>query len=98
MPTIANMPLADLDVTFPSGKTKTIFMLRLLAQTQNAEMKAKHDMFLPGVAKLRPTVKALREDYELDYFFGGPVKTWKDCAVVMRHFYNLCNDHIKESR
>jgi hypothetical protein len=98
MPTVANLPGADLPVTFPSGKVKTIFMPRLLVQTQNAEMKAKHGVFLPNVAKLRPTVKALREEYELDYFFDGPVKTWADCALVMRHFYTLCNDHIEASR
>src|SRR3954469_16629515 len=97
MPTVANLPGADLDVTFPSGKKKTVFMLRLLVQTQNAEMKAKHGVFLPNVGKLHPTVKALREEYELDYFFDGPVKTWKDCALVMRHFFNLCNDHIEAS-
>jgi hypothetical protein len=98
MPTIGNMPGADLDVTFPSGKTKTIFMPRLLIQTANAEFKAKHGMFLPSVGKLHPTVKALREEYELDYFFDGPVRTWADCATVMRHFYNLCDEHIKASR
>jgi len=97
MPTVANMPGADLEVTFASGKTKTIFMPRLLVQTQNAEFKRDYGIFLPGVNKLSPTVKQLREEYELDYFFDGPVKTWKDCAAVMRHFYNLCDKHIKES-
>lgn len=98
MPTVANMPGADLDVTFPSGKTKTIFMPRLLTQVLNAEFKRDHGMFLPNVGKLHPTVKQLRDDYELDYFFDGPVKTWKDCADVMRHFYTLCDEHIKNNR
>lgn len=98
MPTIGNLPMADLEVTFPSGKVKTVFMLRLLVQTQNAEMKAKHGMFLPGVNKLRPTVKALEEEYELSYFFDAPVKTWKDAAAVMRHIYNLFTDHINAQR
>jgi len=98
MPTIANMPGADLPVTFPSGKVLTVNMLRLLVQTQNAEMKRDHGMFLPGVARLRPTVKDLRETYELDYFFDGPVRTWDDCAAVMRHFYNVCNDHMESAR
>ncbi len=97
-PTIGNMPAADLDVTFPSGETRTVNMLRLLVQTQNAEMKRDHGMFLPGVAKLHPTVKALREQYELDYFFDAPVRTWEDCAAVMRHFYNVCQEYIKEAR
>jgi hypothetical protein len=98
MPTIANLPAADLEVTFPSGETRTVNMLRLLVQTQNAEFKATHGMFLPNVGKLHPTVKALREQYELDYFFDAPVRNWKDCALVMRHFYNVCDQHIKAAR
>ena len=95
MPTVANMPGADLEVTFPSGKTKTVFMPRLLVQTQNAEFKRDHGMFLPGVAKLHPTVKALVEEYELDFFFDAPVRTWEDCAAVMRHVYTIFDNHIK---
>lgn len=97
MSTVANMPGADLDVTFPSGKTKTVFMPRLLVQTINAEWQAKYGMPYPHVAKLKPTIKQVREEYELDYFFDGPVRTWKDCAAVMRHIYNLFNDHINAS-
>lgn len=97
MPTVANLPGADLDVTFPSGKTKTVFMPRLLVQTQNAEFKRDHGMFLPGVNKLHPTIKALREEYELDYFFDAPVRTWEDCAAVMRHVFNTFDQHIKQS-
>jgi hypothetical protein len=89
------MPGADLEVTFPSGKTKTVFLPRLLVQCQNAEMKRDYDQFLPGIAKLRPTIKSMRDEYELDYFFDGPVKTWADCAAVMRHFYELCDTHIR---
>jgi hypothetical protein len=98
MPTIGNMPGADLDVTFPSGKVKTVNMIRMLVQVQNAEFKANHGMFLPGVNKLNPTVKALREEYELDWFFDGPVKTWEDCAAVMRHVYTVFDNHIKSSQ
>lgn len=97
MPTVANLPGADLDVTFPSGKTKTVFMPRLLVQTQNAEFKRDHGMFLPGVNKLHPTIKALREEYELDYFFDAPVRTWEDCAAVIRHVFNTFDQHIKQS-
>jgi hypothetical protein len=93
MPTIANMPAADLDVTFASGETRTVNLIRLLVQTQNAEAKARFGMFLPGVGKQHPTIGALRRDYELDYFFDSPVRTWKDAALVMRHFYNLCREH-----
>lgn len=98
MPTIGNMPAADLEVTFPSGKVKTVNMIRLLVQTQNAEFKRDHGFFLPGVNKLHPTVKALRDEYELDYFFDGPVRTWRDAADVMRHFHTVCTDHIREHR
>lgn len=98
MPTIGNLPGADLEVTFPSGETRTVNMIILLVECQNAEFKRDHGMFLPGVAKLHPTVKALREKYELDYFFDAPVKTWEDCAAVLRHFHTVCTNHIKESR
>ena len=96
-PTIANMPAADLDVTFPSQETRTVNMIVLLVQTQNAEMKAKHGMFLPGVAKMHPTIKSLREAYELDYLLGRPVRTWADAALAMRHFHGLCKQHIRDA-
>jgi hypothetical protein len=89
MPTVANLPGADLEVHFPSGKKKTVFLPRLLTQTINAEWQAEYGMPYPYVAKLRPTIKALREEYELDYFFDKPVRTWKDCAAVMRQIRNL---------
>jgi hypothetical protein len=95
MPAIASMPGADLDVIFPSGQTRTVNLIRLLVQTQNAEFKAKHGMFLPGVGKQHPTIRALREAYELDWFYDGPVRTWEDAAKVMRHFHDLCRQHIR---
>lgn len=98
MPTIGNMPAADLEVTFPSGEVRTVNMIVMLVETQNAEFKRDHGFFLPGVAKLHPTVKALREKYELDWFFDAEVKTWKDCAEVMRHAYTTFDNHIKASR
>jgi hypothetical protein len=98
MPTIGNLPAADLDVTFPSGETRTVNMIVLLVETQNAEFKRDHGMFLPGVNKMHPTVKALREKYELDYFFDAPVKTWSDCADVMRHIHTVFTDHINSQR
>jgi hypothetical protein len=98
VPTIGNLPGADLDVTFPSGETRTVNMIVLLVETQNAEFKANHGMFLPNVGKLRPTVKALVEKYELEFFFDGPVRTWEDCAAVMRHVYETFDAHIKASR
>lgn len=97
-PTVANLPGADLDVVFPSGKKKTVFMPRMLVQTQNAEFKRDHDMFLPTVGKLRPTVKELVAEYELDWFFDKPVRTWKDCADVMRHVYTEFTNHMESTR
>jgi hypothetical protein len=92
------MPAADLDVTFPSGETRTVNMIVLFAETLNAEFKRDHGMFLPGVNKMHPTVKALREKYELDYFFDAPVRTWSDCADVMRHIHTVFTDHINACR
>jgi hypothetical protein len=94
MPTIANMPAADVEVTFPDGTTKTVNMIRLLVQTQNAEFKAKHGMFLPGLNKLHPTVKALREEYE----FGDDVRTWAEAAEILRQFYDYLQAQIEEAR
>jgi hypothetical protein len=95
VPTIGNMPAADLDVTFASGNTRTVNVLRLLVQTQNAEFKAAHGVFLPGLAKLHPTIGALRQEYELDWFYDAPVRTWQDAALAMRHFHDLCLEHIR---
>jgi hypothetical protein len=97
MPTIGNLPASDLEVTFPSGDTRTVNMIVMLVETQNAEFKANHGIFLPNVGKLHPTVRALREKYELDWFYDQPVRTWKDCALVMRHVYNTFDEHIKQS-
>jgi len=94
MPTIGNLPGADVQVTFPSGETKTVNMLRLLVHTQNAEFKRDHDMFLPGVNKLHPTVKAIREEYELP----ASVKTWAEVAGLLRMFYKDLQAHIEQQR
>jgi hypothetical protein len=92
MPTIANMPAADIDVEFPSGTTRTVNMIRLLVQTQNAEFKAKFGMFLPSVGKLHPTIKALREEYEI------PAKTWDDAAKILRQMHNELTEIIRTYR
>ena len=98
VPTIGNLPGADLDVTFPSGETRTVNMIVLLVETQNAEFKRDHGVFLPGVGKQHPTVKAMVDKYELDYFFDAPVRTWKDCAAVLRHIHGYFTEHIRASR
>lgn len=93
MPTIANMPGADFSVIFPvSGETRNVNMIILLAETLMAEQMAE---FGACLAPNMRTIKQLREKYELDYFFDAPVRTWEDCAAVMRHFYTGCSDHIK---
>ena len=94
MPTIGNMPGADLPVTFPSGETRTVNMIVLLAETIDAEVMAKYGHHMAPNAR---TIKQLREKYELEYFFDGPVRTWKDCAAVMRHIHTVFTDHIKEN-
>ena len=81
MPTIGNLPGADVRVQFPDGKVRTLNLLRMLVHTQNAEFKAKHGMFLPSVGKLHPTVKALRDEYAIT------ARTWEDAATQMRAFY-----------
>jgi hypothetical protein len=93
-PTIGNMPAADLDVTFPSGETRTVNMIVLLAQVHYAEIKASTGL---AVAPNGPTIAALREAYELDWFYDGPVRTWEDAALVMRHFHELCQQHIRDA-
>jgi hypothetical protein len=94
MATIANMPGADLPVTFPSGETRNVTMIILHAEVLMAEQMAKFGFCQ---AQNMRTIKELREKYELDYFFDARVRTWKDCAAVMRHFYNVCDEHIKAS-
>lgn len=99
MPTIGNLPAADLEVTFPSGETRTVNMIVLLCETQNAEWHAKYGCAMPGVNKLPGiTVKKMSDKYELPYFFDGPVKTWEDCAAVLRHIHTVFTDHINTNR
>jgi hypothetical protein len=92
MPTIANLPAADVEVEYPSGERKVVNMIRLLVHTQNAEFKAKHGMFLPSVGKLHPTVKALREEYEI------PATTWEDAAYQLRAFHTMLTEAIADAR
>jgi hypothetical protein len=90
-PTIGNMPHADLDVVFPSGEMRMVNMIVLLSETLMAEQMAKFGFCQ---AQNMPTIKKLCEKYELDWFYDKPVKTWKDCAAVMRHIYTVFSDHI----
>ena len=95
MPTIGNLPGADVQVTFPSGATKTVNMIRLLVQVQNAEFKRDHGMFLPNVAKLHPTVKAIREEYEIP---AKVCRTWSDAAELLRHFHDDLREQIADHK
>jgi hypothetical protein len=90
MPTIGNLPGSDVQVQFPSGTVKTVNMIRLLVHVQNAEFKVAHGMFLPGVNKLHPTVKQMREEYELP----ATVRTWAEVAGLLRMFYTDLQEHI----
>lgn len=83
---------ADVNLIFPDGSERTINMLRMLVHTQNAEMKAKHGMFLPGVNKFNPTVKALRDEY------GIPARTWADAATQMREMHSEIREYIAKAR
>jgi hypothetical protein len=86
MPTIANMPAADvtLDLVDEAGEhlgTLNVNVIVLLATTQSAEFKARHGMFL---ARNMPTLAQLREKY-------APVitaRTWADAAEQLRGLYN----------
>jgi hypothetical protein len=92
-PTIGNLPGADLPVTFPSGETRNVNMVILMAEVLMAEQMAK---FGHCQARNMRTIKELDEKYELEWFFDAPVRTWEDCAAVIRHFHGVCSEHIKE--
>lgn len=93
MPTIANMPGADVPVTIQDlGVTYNVNMIVLLAETIDAEVKVKYDHHM---AQNAHTIEELDKKYHLYYYFDGPVENWEDCAAVLRHLYNLCNDHVK---
>lgn len=94
-PTIGNMPGADLPVTFPSGETRVVNMIVLLCEVHDAESMAKYGEHR---AQNAHTINELREKYELDYFFDAPVKSWKNCAAVMRHIHGVFSDHIRASK
>lgn len=96
MATIGNMPGADLPVTFPSGEQRNVNMIVLLAETLMSEEMAKWGWCR---AQNMRTIKELVEKYELDWFasevFPKGIRTWDECAQAMRHFYNVCDSHIK---
>lgn len=94
MPTIGNLPAADVEMEFPDGEVRVINMLRLLVQAQNAEFKRDHGMFLPGVNRLKPTVKQMREAYP------GVItaQTWAEAAEQLRGLHTAITEAIAEAR
>lgn len=80
------------EVTFPSGAVKKVYPIRVLVQAQNAEFKAKFGMFLPGVGKQHPTVRAIREEYEMD----ASVKRWDQVGPILRKFLADLNEAIRQ--
>lgn len=94
MPTIGNLPGADVLVEFPSGEVKTVNLIRLLVQAQNAEFKRDHGMFLPGVNRLHPTVKAIREEYEIP---ASVCRTWADAAGLLRRFHTDLSEQVRNA-
>ena len=88
MSTIVNPSAANVRIEFPSGEVKTVNMIRLFVQAQNAEFKRDHGMFLPGVNKLRPTVKALRDEYELT------ARTWEEAAFQLRALHTAISEAL----
>lgn len=100
MPTIANMPGADVPVTINDPNegenglnvTYNVNLIVLLAETQSAECKVKYGHFK---AQNMPSIETLDKKYHLYYYFDGPVRTWEDCAAALRHLYNLCSEHVK---
>ena len=98
-PLIANLPGADLPVTFPSGETRSVNMIVMLAETQMSEQMAR---FGHCQAQNMRTISELVEKYELDWFasevFPRGIKTWEQCAAAMRHVYTYFDDHVKAHR
>jgi hypothetical protein len=84
MPTIGNMPHADVRVEFPDGEIRIVNMVVLLAETLNAEHRAKYGYFLPGLNRYNITLSKLRAKYQLP---DESTRTWKDMALVLRYWY-----------
>ncbi len=91
VPTIANMPAADIEVEFPDGITRTVNMIVLLAQTQNAEMFVRYGHHL---ARNHPTLRQLRDQYGIPPY----VNTWARMAFVLRDFHTILSEHIADTR
>jgi len=91
MPTVQNLPAADVQVQFPSGEVKTIFLLRLLGIVQHAEMMAR---FGHGIARNAPTLREVREELEIP---ASVCRTWAQAAPMLREFYNDLTAHLRDA-
>ena len=85
------MSLPTVSLELADGEIIEVFLPRLLVQAQNAEFKRDHGMFLPGVGKLHPTVKAIREEYHLP---ASKVRTWADAAQFLRMLHDAIAEEI----
>lgn len=92
MPTIGNLPAADVEVTFPSGTTKTVNVIVLKAQVLNAEAQAR---FGHGLTRNAPTLKAQRDMYEIPV---QAARTWKAIAPLLKQFHTNLSDAIAAAR
>ena len=81
-------------VEFPSGAVKDVYLLRLLVQAQDAEFMAKYGMHLPGVGKQHPTVKRTREEYEIP---ASAARTWAQLAPLLRRFHTDLSNAYQEA-
>jgi iron-sulfur cluster repair protein YtfE (RIC family) len=92
MPTIGNLPAADVQVTFPSGETRTVNMIVLHCEMMNARTQA---LFGHALARNAPTLKAIREKYEIPV---SACRTWRQGADQLKRFHDTLTDHINAHR
>jgi hypothetical protein len=69
------------NVAFPSGESRPVNLLRLLALAQHAETKAKFGI---GLARNAPTLAAIRAEFEIP---ASCARTWADIAPLLRRFH-----------
>lgn len=94
-PTIGNMPAADITVEFPSGERRNVNMIVLHAEVLMSEQMAKFGFCQ---AQNMRTIAELDAKYELEWFYDKPVRTWKDCAAVMRYLHTYFSEEIEKAQ
>lgn len=88
-PTIGNLPWADINVTFPSGETRRVNMIRLLVTVQHAECMAR---FGYPLTRNAPKLREVVAEYEM----GPSFRTWAQAAPALRRFHGDLTAHIAE--